>query len=192
MPPKKPKDIPDKKLKCFTRTDKEGNKYVNCQDKTKMKAPAKKAPAKKAPAKAPAKKAPAKKKLKVVPKRASAKKAPPKKPSATFDMLRPEIKKNILGFAGKEKVNPSKFKKKDKDRFLQFLNNQNKFLEKMNDIETMPDFDYESKNFDKQMDRYYRMYQKDVLNFIMKPKYDGKTYRELLQIILNDFDLIYK
>ena len=102
MPPKKPKDIPDKKLKCFTRKDKEGKKYVNCQDKTKMKAPAKKAPAKK--------------KLKVVPKKASAKasakapakKAPAKKPSATppkpppanFNMLRPEIRRNVLEFSG--------------------------------------------------------------------------------------------
>ena len=70
MPPK----IPKEKLKCFTRTTKEGNKYVNCQDKTKMKG-AKKEPAKKAPVKRkinlvkkaePPKKAPVKRKINLV------------------------------------------------------------------------------------------------------------------------------
>ena len=125
MPPK----IPKEKLKCFTRTTKEGNKYVNCQDKTKMKG------AKKEPAKAPAKKAPVKRKINLVKKAEPPKKAPvkrkinlvkkaepvaplqpvkqvtpppppkptpikPSPPPANFNMLRPEIRKNILEYSG--------------------------------------------------------------------------------------------
>ena len=111
MPPK----IPKEKLKCFTRTTKEGNKYVNCQDKTKMKG------AKKEPAKAPAKKAPVKRKINVVkkaepvaplqPVKQVTPPPPPKptpiKPSpppANFNMLRPEIRRNVLEFSGAVKT----------------------------------------------------------------------------------------
>jgi|TARA_R110000822_G_scaffold68243_1_gene165977 hypothetical protein len=128
--------IPKDKLKCFTRTNKTGAKYVNCKDKTKLKSPAKKKPVtkiklnKKAPMKAPAKKkpvtkiklnkkAPAKKKpvtkinlikksqpvIKVTPPPPKpapppALAAPPKPPPANFNMLRPEIRRNILEFSG--------------------------------------------------------------------------------------------
>ena len=202
--------------KCYTKKNNNGGSYTTCVNKKgdqlreKDVKPKKKKLVLKVKKEEPAKPAPLQNVSAIT--AATSASAPKAAPPANYNMLRPEIRKHIIGYIRDEEFSPSKMKKAQIDRMYGMIEDDEAYLEVQHDrFNEHLDYGgeyregyFQDKYGDTHLDRYDRADTKfrkqtktgfisflkeggDTRRTRVPGKYDKKTIKELRDVYFDDY-----